>query len=478
MMNDSPVTRLKAEVAIVGSGPGGSVTACTLAEAGRDVLLIEEGPDLPADTPEPFSQAEMVEKYRNGGVTVALGPAKVAYVEGRCVGGGSEVNSGLYHRTPPEVLERWRHEFRADALGERDLRPHFEQIERDLSVSLMPPGAAPAASLRLEAGARALGWSAREVPRWYRYDGPHGGGERQSMSRTYVPRAVAAGARLVAGAGVRSLRRDGSKWALRAAGAAGRFEVSAENVFICGGAVQTPALLRRGGFRRNVGESLGLHPTVKAVARFDREVNAAGVGVPVHQVKDLAPRFSFGCSISTPPYLALAAYDHPETLAELSRDWPFLAVYYAMVPGAGTGKVRALPGLRDPLVVYRAGPHELTDLGLALRHLCRLLLAAGAVAVYPCASGAGVVRGEGDVERLPVPLPARRSNLMTIHLSSSCPLGGDPRRCATDSFGRVRGAEGLYVADASLLCTPPTVNPQGTIMAVARRNAMRFLGEL
>src|SRR5262245_27752202 len=100
--------RLRAEVAVIGSGPGGAVTACTLAEAGRDVLLIEEGSSFPPESPPAFSLREMVEKYRNGGLTVALGPATVAYVEGRCLGGGSEINSGLYHRTPPDVLAAWR----------------------------------------------------------------------------------------------------------------------------------------------------------------------------------------------------------------------------------------------------------------------------------------------------------------------------------------------------------------------------------
>ena len=57
----------------------------------------------------------MVQKYRNGGQTVALGANKIAYVEGRCVGGGSEINSGLYHRTPPEILETWRKEFQVEA---------------------------------------------------------------------------------------------------------------------------------------------------------------------------------------------------------------------------------------------------------------------------------------------------------------------------------------------------------------------------
>ena len=44
-------------------------------------------------------------------------------------------------------------------------------------------------------------------------------------------------------------------------------------------------------------------------------------------------------------------------------------------------------------------------------------------------------------------------------------------------FGRVHGFKNLYVADASLLCTAPGVNPQGSVMAFARRNVMRFLGK-
>ena len=39
---------LRCRVAVVGSGPGGAITACLLAEAGRDVLLLEEGAASPA----------------------------------------------------------------------------------------------------------------------------------------------------------------------------------------------------------------------------------------------------------------------------------------------------------------------------------------------------------------------------------------------------------------------------------------------
>ena len=124
----NPGAKLRAEIVVVGSGPGGAITACLLAEAGRDVLLVEEGNFYPQNSCEQFSKGEMLQKYRNGGQTVAFGKNKIGYVEGRCVGGGSEINSALYHRTPPEILERWRKEFQVEALSEKEMQPHFETL--------------------------------------------------------------------------------------------------------------------------------------------------------------------------------------------------------------------------------------------------------------------------------------------------------------------------------------------------------------
>lgn len=471
---------VRAEVAVIGSGPGGAVTACLLAEAGRDVVLIEEGPYLPLEATTPFTLEEMTAKYRNRGVTVAMGATKVAYVEGRCVGGGSEINSGLYHRTPPEILDVWRKDFQVDGLSDAELRPHFEACERDVAVSYLP-GAAPPASLKLHEGAGRMGWKSMEVPRWFRYDPPQGPGgpraskgDRQSMTRTFVPRALRAGCRLMPKMRAHALRCVGNRWQI----ACDRAVVEAETVFVCGGAIQTPALLRRSGITRNVGNTLRMHPTVKAIARFPEDVNALDMDVPVHQVKEFAPRFSFGCSISSPPYLALGLADHPERLGEVDGRWPRMAVYYAMITGAGSGSVRGLPGYHDPLVRYTITPGDLGDLSLALRELCRLLLAAGAEVLYPSVGGFEPLAGEAGLDRLPPQLPKGKTSLMTIHLFSSCPMGENPRLCATDSFGKVHGVDGLYVADASLLCTAPSVNPQGSIMAVARRNALKFLGTL
>ncbi|HXP61715.1 MAG TPA: GMC family oxidoreductase [Dongiaceae bacterium] len=472
-----PARELRCAIAVVGSGPGGAITACVLAEAGRDVLLIEEGPFCPLESCPPFSKSEMLRKYRNGGQTVALGANKVAYVEGCCVGGGSEINSGLYHRAPPEILEVWRRQFKVSALSEADLRPHFEACERELSVSLLP-GAAPAASLKLHQGASRLGWKSFEVPRWFRQGpGKPPGGERQSMTRTFVPRLLAAGGKLLPQTRIQRLRRQAGQWLLEGRHAdTGALRIEAETLFLCGGAVQTPALLRRSGITRNVGNALQVHPTVKIVARFPDPVNAADMGVPVHQVKEFAPRLSFGCSISSPPYLALGMIDHPSCASEVRQAWTCMANYYVMLAGQGSGTVRPLPGFRDPLVRYRLSEQDRRHLAEGLRKLAEVLFAGGALALYP-----GLVRGPrllspDDLRQLPEILPNGLARLVTVHLFSSCPMGEDLNRCATDSFGRVHGFPNLVVNDASLLCTAPGVNPQGSIMALARRNAIHFLG--
>ncbi len=136
-----------------------------------------------------------------------------------------------------------------------------------------------------------------------------------------------------------------------------------------------------------------------------------------------------------------------------------------------------LPGIRDPLVRYNLTESDRRDLGEALRKLCEALFESGASQLYPAVTGSAALKDRDDLGQLPNALPTGMGNLMTIHLFSSCPMGENQSKCAADSFGRVHGFKNLFVNDASLLCTAPGVNPQGSIMALARRNTLHFLGE-
>jgi choline dehydrogenase-like flavoprotein len=460
-----------ADVLVIGSGPGGAITAALLAEAGRDVLVLEEGP-MPAPC-RPYSLAEMETRYRGGGGLAAIGRVPVAYAEARCVGGGSEINSGLHHRPPAEVLDAWRRRFALEAFDEATLAPHLAAVEADVGVHARPH-AAPPASQKLLDGAAQLGLAAVDVPRYADY-AAGGDGRRLGMTTSYLPRLAKAGGRLVADTRVRRLHRRGGDWHVVAEQHGAEVTFRARTVFVAAGAVQTPALLRRSGVTHNVGDALALHPMVRVLARFPEAVNPPGAGIATAQVKALAPRLSLGCSISTPPFLALALAEHRLTLGDVDADAAHLALYYAMSTG-GRGSVRVLPGLRDPLVRYRLERDDLATLADGVRVLCRTLLAAGATEVWPAVRGIGApFRTDADLARLPAVLPPARTSVVALHLFASCPMGEDRRLAAVDSFGRVHDQPGLHVADASLLGGPPSVNPQGTIMGIVRRNALAFL---
>ncbi|WP_054441231.1 GMC family oxidoreductase N-terminal domain-containing protein [Novosphingobium sp. ST904] len=255
------------EVLVIGSGPGGAVSGTLFAQAGHRVTMVEEGQHLPLEAAPHFSREEMLLKYRNAGVGVALGRHKLAWVEGRCVGGGSEVNRGLYHRTPAYVLDDWRRRFDVRDLDLAGMTPHFAACEAIAKVEYAGTAASDM-SRRLQQGAQAQGWFAIEAPRLYQYAADGRGGEKQSMSATFVRRFLEAGGELLPATRIARLRREGGMWIAEGFrrgenGLPRAVTFRAETVVVACGAVQTPALLRRSGISHNVGNSLRFHPMVK-----------------------------------------------------------------------------------------------------------------------------------------------------------------------------------------------------------------------
>jgi choline dehydrogenase-like flavoprotein len=151
-----------------------------------------------------------------------------------------------------------------------------------------------------------------------------------------------------------------------------------------------------------------------------------------------------------------------------------MGLYYVQ-NGSGHARVRCLPGARDPFVSVAHERNELEALYDGLRHLLRALFAAGAEAVQPCLPGLPMLRSAAEMDALPASLPRKSASLSSVHVFASCPMGGNQRITATDSWGRVHGVDGLRIADASLMCGPTIANPQGSVMAIAHRNALHAI---
>jgi choline dehydrogenase-like flavoprotein len=452
---------------VVGSGAGGALTAAVLAEAGRDVLVLEEGPWIDPTDIELFSLEQMARQYRSGGVTPALGRPPVAYVEGCCVGGSTEVNIGIFQMAGADTFDRWRQTHRVDDLSEESLAQYARANDGVLAVQPYP-WPYPKASRALFEGAEAIGCDAPEVTRCYSYE--TGKPVKQSMTRTYLPRALAAGARVEPGWRVERLVLRGG----RAAGVqTGRGIVDAENVWLCAGAVGTAALLQRSGIRRRIGATLRMHPTLKMAARFDERTDAAA-DVAVHQVKPEGKKYFFGGSVSRPGQVALTLSDDWARNRAHVGDWDRMAVYYVAL-SAGRGRVIAVPGLPDPIVTYRITGTEMKMLGEGMVLLGRLLFAGGADTLFPAVRGCGALTDPKQTDSLASAVTAARASVMTVHLFSTTPMGENEALCPVDSYGRVRGTEALRVNDASLLPDAPGTNPQATVMAIAARNVAHWL---
>src|SRR6516162_5158788 len=91
---------VECDVVIVGSGAGGATMAVELAEAGVDVVVVEEGGYHPTESFSADSMRALRTLYRDGGGGMAVGRPSVLFAEGRCVGGSTVVNGGMSWRTP------------------------------------------------------------------------------------------------------------------------------------------------------------------------------------------------------------------------------------------------------------------------------------------------------------------------------------------------------------------------------------------
>ena len=481
---------MKTQVLVIGSGAGGAVTAYELAKAGMDVIVLEQGRRHDRTKTYGTGTTEgMKHLYRRRGMTPIVGSVPIGYVEGMCVGGSTEINSGFWHRTPAEVLLRWQTRFDLDGASVDELAPHFAWCEEQLGVSLSGKPW-PKSTEIFARGAAKMGWAAQEVPRSAKGCESSNScavgcptGAKQGMSFALWPKAEALGVKLLDRAHVKMLVKQRSNRRITGVlvelelddGARKLVRIDADHVFVCAGPTETPSLLRRSGIKFHVGDTLRIHPMLKMIARFPERIDAQNSVLPLLQVREFYPDVHMGGAFYTPGHAALMMSDNwqPAQMANVRE----MAGYYVAVRGRGRGQVRpSILGDGSTMIRYELDDEDVVNLSNGLARLATLLLAAGAEEVMPTVHGLPSIKTQRDAIRwLDDRLPRKGLGLTTVHAFSSCPIGERSDRCAADSYGRVRHWDNLHVNDASMLPDSPGVNPQGSVMAFARRNALHFI---
>ncbi|MEP6985521.1 MAG: GMC family oxidoreductase [Chloroflexota bacterium] len=106
VLRQNGIDTLTADVVIIGSGAAGATLAEQMAAQGRDVLIIEKGPYV---HPDNFSEDEvdMISRLYSDGALQISQSLRFTVLQGSAVGGSTVVNNAVCFDTPQEVLERW-----------------------------------------------------------------------------------------------------------------------------------------------------------------------------------------------------------------------------------------------------------------------------------------------------------------------------------------------------------------------------------
>ena len=483
-----------ADVCIIGSGCGGGAAAKVLAEAGRKVVLVEEGgaySSVDFDATEETAYTTLY-RQRAGQSTDDL---SVIVLQGRCIGGSSLVNWTTSLRTPGFVLEAWERDCGVVGLSARDLEPYFERIERYLHVHAEPDENHNANNRILLDGARRLGYHAFASGRntlGCVKAGLCGLGcpfdAKMSVNLTYIPDAIRAGAMVYSDVRAERMERRGS--GVFVSGSVlhrethepkAGFFIEAPVVVVAASAIHSPLLLRNSGLARDsvTGSHLTFHLTSAVLGLYDRVIDPAG-GIPQSAVcAQFLNRNGDGGGFwieAVPAYPALAALALPgfgaAHRAMMGRYEHFGALIVLVKEIDSEGSVTSNRYGR-PSIAYTPGRRDLAYLKEGLEIAARIHFAAGATRVMtlhsrpteftsPAGIAPGLARARWGSNDL---------TLFSAHPLGTCRMGADPGRSTVDSRGRLHDGSPVFVMDGSVTPTSLGVNPQITILAIAERNA-------
>jgi long-chain-alcohol oxidase len=487
-------TTLDCDVVVVGSGAGGGVAAGVLAAAGRDVVVLEKGPN-PSSRDLTQVEGDMLsELYLDRGMLMTQS-GSMPILAGSCVGGGTAINWTTSFAPPDTIRAEWD---RRSGLGLFTSARFGASVDRvvaraNVGTTWTTPGRRDEL---LERGLTALGWDVHPIPR--NVTGCREGlecgycgygcryGAKNSTDRTYLADATAAGARLIPRCDVARViveqgRAVGVEGSARGAdGRMYRVTVRAHVVIAAAGSIATPALLLRSGLKNpHIGRNLHLHPVSAVIGVFPDRVDPWSGSLQTRYTSRIADMDGqgYGARFETGPlHFALPAsavgWESARQLREDVARLGYTSVVGILLRDRDTGRV-AVSRQGRARVHYELSRYDVQHMRRAIRAGAEVLAAAGATELItlqtpPVRARPGQSGWLDDMMARADAVGYRkcRMSYISFHQMASASIGRDPAHGAVGEAGEAFEVRGLYVADGSACPTSTGVNPMITIMAI------------
>lgn len=514
------------DAVVVGSGFGGGVAACRLAEAGKRVCVLERGRRFGredfADVPSEASEMLWHEKLNPEGLFDVRMMSDVSVITAAGVGGGSLVYANVQLRAPAEVFEEnW------PAAIDRDrLDPWYDLTEEALQPVHTPTEPALPKVAAFAAAGRHAGREASPLPiavhfgeaRKHPFSGvPQEGCKnlgrcdlgcpihaKNTVDITYVARAETHGAEvrpLHLAETIEPPPREGGNWkvAFKDLGDGDDGTVEAPTLILAAGTLGSPRLLLKNRSRLSkLSAALG--------QRFSGNGDALGIAFDPSAADVRYARNEYGPVMTSKldyPERKLMVADgglpaNFDILLDVARatnvirGWRRALLHFrnALIRLGWSdqplrprqGHLRKSYADTDSLIFLMIGRDaadgEMRLTPLFKRFDIRWSMEGSKELFKNLESTAHELAAGSEAEPFYALEGGPLSKFTTVHPLGGCPMADDPAHGVVDDSGRVHGYSGLYVLDGSIVPTALGVNPSKTIAALAERGVAKLVQSL
>ena len=513
------------DVIVIGSGFGGAITACRLAEAGAKVLILERGQwwtkeNFPRKPDDQWLWCEERAEKEHGWLDLRV-YKDMSVAQGAAVGGGSLIYANISAEAPrTSFATGWPAELTYD-----ELKPHYDRVKKFMNVQKVPNNQWPPKMKLVKEAADKLGFGARFEPLElavtfdpdYSLDQPdpynhsrskqfineHGAAQgtcvhlgncdigcevyaKNTLDRNYIPAAQKHGAQVRALHRVKTIRPEGTGYRVdfddlrdgkRTAGSE-----SAKIVIVAAGSMGSTELLLQ------CRDLFGTLPKLSPYLGHGWSSNGDFLTPALHFAKQVKP--SVGPTIT-------AAIDFLDSSQSGQSFWIqdgglpnlLLANLTAIAESPATGMRGKLiidfirhgilrHGAFDAVMPWFAQGVDAADGRLTLRngklHLDWDIDQSAKTINTIVDMHKRLAKATGGVPLVP-PTWTWLKDLITPHPLGGCNVSSTPAKGVVDHTGEVFGYRNLYVADGAIIPRAVGVNPSRTIGALAERVAAMII---